>query len=184
MRKNFGPNPWLYPQPVLLIATYDEAGRPDVMNAAWGGPYSPDQVMLSLSEHQTTRNLRARGAFTVSFGDARHAAACDYVGLVSAADTPDKLEKAGFHTTKSEFVDAPIIDELPLTLECRLVKFNEDGKVIGQIANVSADEGILDGEGNIDTAQLNAIVFDPIQAAYRAVGDKVAPAFQIGASLK
>ena len=99
MRKNFGPNPWLYPQPVLLIATYDEAGRPDVMNAAWGGPYSPDQVMLSLSEHQTTRNLRARGAFTVSFGDTRHAAACDYVGLVSAADTPDKLEKAGFHTS-------------------------------------------------------------------------------------
>ncbi len=183
MRKNFDVNSWLYPQPVLIIGTYDADGKADVMNAAWGGQYEADQVMLCLSEHQTTKNLRATGAFTLSFGDVAHAVACDYVGMASAADVPDKMEKAGFHTTKSAFVNAPIIDELPLTLECKLLKFNEDGNVIGQIVNISADERILDGEGKIDTAKLDAIIFDPIQAAYRVVGDKVAAAFHDGAAL-
>ena len=184
MRKNFGTKSWVYPQPVLMIGTYDDSGKADVMNAAWGGQYEADQVMLCLGEHQTTKNIRSKKAFTVSFADVAHMAACDYVGIVSATDTPDKLEKAGFHTTKAEFVDAPVVEELPLTLECKLIKFNEDGNVIGQIVNVSADERILDSEGNIDTAKLDAIIFDPIQAAYRKVSDKVGQAFQVGAKLK
>ena len=184
MRKNFGVKSWLYPQPVLMIGTYDEQGRADVMNAAWGGQYEANQVMLCLGEHQTTKNIRAKGAFTLSFADVAHMAVCDYVGIVSATDTPDKMEKAGFHTTKAEFVDAPIIDELPLTLECKLVKFNEDGNVIGEIVNISADESILDADGNIDTDKLDAIIFDPIQAAYRKVADKVGAAFHDGAQLK
>ena len=184
MRKNFGVKSWVYPQPVLMIGTYDEAGKPDVMNAAWGGQYEANQVMLCLGEHQTTKNIRSKKAFTVSFADVAHMAACDYVGIVSGADTPDKLEKAGFHTTKAEFVDAPVIDELPLTLECKLVKFNEDGIVVGEIVNISADASILDGEGNIDTDKLDAIIFDPIQAAYRKVAGKVGAAFHDGAKLK
>ena len=184
MRKNFGVKSWVYPQPVLMIGTYDEAGKADVMNAAWGGQYEANQVMLCLGEHQTTKNLRAKKAFTLSFADVSHMVACDYVGIVSATDTPDKMDKAGFHTSKAEFVDAPIIDELPLTLECKLVKFNEDGNVIGEIVNISADESILDTEGNIDTGKLDAIIFDPIQAAYRKVGDKVGAAFHDGKRLK
>ena len=184
MRKNFGVKSWVYPQPVLMVGTYDESGKADVMNAAWGGQYDDNLVMLCLGEHQTTKNIRAKGAVTLSFADVAHMAACDYVGIVSATDTPDKMEKAGFHTTKAEFVDAPILDELPLTLECKLVKFNEDGNVIGEIVNISADESILDAEGNIDTDKLDAIIFDPIQAAYRKVAGKVGAAFHDGARLK
>ena len=185
MRKNFGPNPWLYPQPVLIIGTYDEEGRADAMNAAWGGTYDTHLVELCLSEgHRTTKNIRAKGAFTISFADAKHMAACDYVGIVSANDAADKMEKAGFHTTKSAFVDAPVIEELPLTLECKLVKFTEDGIVIGEIVNVSADERILDADGKVDTEKLDAIVFDPIRAIYRRVGEKAGNAFADGAKLK
>ena len=185
MRKNFGPNPWLYPQPVLIIGTYDEAGRADAMNAAWGGTYDTHLVELCLSEgHKTTKNIKAKGAFTVSFADEANMVACDYVGIVSGNDAADKMEKAGFHTTKSEFVDAPIIEELPLTLECKLVKFTEDGIVIGEIVNVSADERILGADGKVDTQKLNAIVFDPISAIYRKVGEKAGNAFSDGAKLK
>ena len=183
MRKNFGVKSWVYPQPVLMIGTYDETGKPDVMNAAWGGQYEANQVMLCLGEHQTTKNIRAKKAFTLSFADVAHMAACDYVGIVSATDTPDKMEKAGLHTSKAEFVDAPIIHELPLTLECKLVKFNEDGNVIGEIVNISADQSILADDGSIDTGKLDAIIFDPIQAAYRRVSDKVGAAFHDGKQL-
>ena len=183
MRKNFGVKPWLYPQPVLIVGTYDAEGKPDAMNAAWGGQYASNQVVLCLGDHKSTENIRLKGAFTVSFATASQVVASDYVGIVSAGDTPDKMEKSGFTTTKSEFVDAPVINELPLTLECRLVKFNEDGKVIGEIVNVSADEGIVEGDG-INAAKLDAIIFDPVNAAYLKLGEKVGNAFQDGAKLK
>lgn len=184
MRKNFGANTWMYPLPVLIVGTYDEAGKADAMNAAWGGIYDTNQVMLCLGEHKTTANIRAKGAFTVSFADADHVVPADYVGIVSANDTPDKMEKAGFHTTTSEFVDAPIIDELPMTLECKLVKFNEDGIVIGEIVNVSADERILGVDGKIDPAKLQAIAFDPVRNTYLVLGEKVGNAFRDGNRLK
>lgn len=131
MRKNFGKKTWFYPLPVLIIGSYDEKGNADAMNAAWGGIYDSDKVVLCLSEgHKTTGNIKKRGAFTVSFADAAHVVEADYVGLVSANDVEDKMERAGFHTTKSEFVDAPLIDELPVTLECRLIKINEDGNAL------------------------------------------------------
>ena len=127
MRKNFGAKPYTYPQPVLIIASYDENGTPDAMNAAWGGISDDTQISMCLSAgHKTVKNILKRKAFTVSMADAAHVAACDYVGIVSANDVPDKLEKAGFHTTRSEFVDAPLIDELPMTLECRLVTYDEE----------------------------------------------------------
>ena len=183
MRKNFGVKPWVYPQPVLMIGTYDENGKPNLMNAAWGGQYDANQVMLCLSSHKTTDNIKVSGAFTVSFATASTVVPCDYVGIVSANKEPNKMEKAGFTTVKSEFVNAPVINELPLTLECRFLKCNEDGNVIGQIVNVSADEGILT-DGNVDYKKLDAIIFDPAAAAYIRLGEKVGNAFKDGAKLK
>ena len=117
MRKDFGKKPWLYPLPVLIVGTYDPDGTPNAMNAAWGGLYDSDQVVLCLSAgHKTTHNIEEREAFTVSFATADQMAACDYVGMVSGNDTPDKLAKTGWHVTKSSKVDAPLFDELPLTL--------------------------------------------------------------------
>ena len=183
MRKNFGSKPWVYPQPVLMIGTYDENGKPNLMNAAWGGQYDSKEVMLCLSSHKTTDNIKLKKAFTVSFATAATVVPCDYVGIVSANKEPDKMAKAGLTTTKSEFVDAPIINELPLTLECRLLKFNEDGVVVGEIVNVSADESILT-DGNVDYKKLDAIIFDPTSAAYIRLGDKVGNAFRDGNKLK
>ncbi len=183
MRKNFGVKPWVYPQPVLMIGTYDENGKPNLMNAAWGGQYDANQVMLCLSSHKTTDNIKVTGAFTVSFATASTVVPCDYVGIVSAKQEPNKMEKAGFTTLKSEFVNAPIINELPLTLECKFLKCNEDGNVIGEIVNVSADESILT-DGNVDHKKLDAIIFDPATAAYIRFGEKVGNAFKDGAKLK
>ncbi len=186
MRKNFGAKPYTYPQPVFIIATYGEDNTADAMNAAWGGISDTTQISMCLSAgHKTVKNILARGAFTVSMADAAHVAECDYVGIVSANDVPDKLEKAGFHTTKSEFVDAPVIDELPMALECRLVSYDEEtGRLVGEIINVSADERILSPDGKIDPAKLDPITFDPVNNAYLKLGEKVGNAFQDGAGLK
>ena len=185
MRKNFGKKPWLYPQPVLIIGTYNADGSANAMNAAWGGIYEADQVVLCLSEgHKTTANIKAKKAFTVSIADAAHVVQADYVGLVSANQVANKLEKAGLHATQSAFVDAPLIDELPLAMECRLVKVNEDGNIIGEIVNVSADERILGADGLIDPAKLQAISFDPVHSAYLKLSEKVGNAFSDGAALK
>lgn len=185
MRKNFGSKPWVYPLPVLLIATYDEEGKTDVMNAAWGGLYDADKVVLCLSAgHKTTKNIIARKAFTVSFAEAGGVKAADYVGMVSANDTADKMERAGYHAVKSEFVDAPLIEELSMTLECRLIKVSEDGNIIGQIVNVSADERILNGDGEIDPEKLCPISFDPVRNVYVRMGEVVGKAFSDGAALK
>ena len=184
MRKDFGAKPWLYPLPVLIVGTYDEDGKADAMNAAWGGIYDTNQVMLCLGSHKTTDNIRSQGAFTVSFATAAETVAADYVGIVSANDEPDKMAKAGWHTTKAANVNAPLIDELPVALECQLVKFNEDGIVVGQIVNVTADESVLDGDGKIDPAKLQPISFDPVNNAYLVLGEKVGNAFQDGAKLK
>ena len=186
MRKNFGAKPYTYPQPVLIIASYDENGTPDAMNAAWGGISDDTQISMCLSAgHKTVKNILKRKAFTVSMADAANVAACDYVGIVSANDVPDKLEKAGFHTTRSEFVDAPLIDELPMTLECRLVSYDEEScRMVGEIVNVSAEEGVLDENGKIDPGKLQPITFDPVNNAYLKLGEKVGNAFRDGLALK
>lgn len=186
MRKNFGAKPWTYPQPVFIIATYGEDGTPDAMNAAWGGISDDTQISMCLSPgHKTVANILARGAFTVSMADAAHVAECDYVGIESANKVPDKVEKAGFHTEKAEFVDAPVILELPMAVECRLVSYDkEDCRLVGEIVNVSADETILDENGKIDPAKLAPIVFDPVNHAYLKLGEKVGNAFKDGMKLK
>lgn len=185
MRKNFGVKNWLYPMPVLIVGTYDENGAPNAMNAAWGGIYDTNLVMVCLAdEHKTTENIRKTGAFTVSFATAKTAVPCDYVGIVSANDVPDKFARAGFHAVKSEFVNAPIIEELPMTVECKLLKFNEDGICIGEIVNVSADESVLDENGKIDAGMLDPIIYDSVSHAYWSFGEKVGRAFFDGKKIK
>ena len=184
MRKNFGAKTWLYPMPVLIIGTYDENGTPCAMNAAWGGVYDTDEVMVCLADdHKTTENIKKTGAFTVSFATAKTVVPCDYVGIVSANDVPDKFERAGFHATKSEHVNAPVIDELPMTVECKLLKFNEDGICIGSIVNVSADESILDENGKVDVKKLDPIIYDGVTHAYIRLGEKAGQAFSDGTKL-
>lgn len=184
MRKNFGTKSWFYPLPVLIVGTYNEDGTADAMNAAWGGLYDADKVILCLSAgHRTTKNIQARGAFTVSFADAAHVVPSDYVGMVSANSEPQKIAKSGFHTVKSGFVDAPLIDELPVALECQLLKVNEDGNIIGRIVNVSADESVLT-DGGIDLAKFRPLSFEPVHNRYHVLGEAVGHAFQDGAALK
>ncbi|SEM63811.1 NADH-FMN oxidoreductase RutF, flavin reductase (DIM6/NTAB) family [Butyrivibrio sp. ob235] len=181
-RTNFGAKPLMYPQPVLIIGTYDENGVPNAMNAAWGITTDFKEISISLSEHKTTDNLAKRGAFTVSMATEDQVVACDYVGIESGRKVPDKFEKAGFHATKSEFVDAPLIDELPLALECKVKSFT-DGILVGEIVNVSADDSVIT-DGKVDMKKLRPIAFDPFNNAYVGIGEKVGNAFSDGAKLK
>ncbi len=185
MRKNFGTKSWLYPMPVLIVAAYDEAGVPNAMNAAWGGIHTDDHIGICLSEgHKTTKNILATKAFTVSMATAEQVVACDYVGIVSGNKEPDKFAKAGFHADKSEFVNAPIIRELPMTFECELVSYDkESNHLVGRIVNVSADESILTDD-LIDVAKLRPITYDPIKHHYIELGVKVGNAFSDGKELK
>lgn len=185
MRKNFGAKPILYPQPVFIIASYSEEGIPNAMNAAWGGIGEEDQIIMCISaEHKTTKNVLARKAFTVSMATADHVAACDYVGIVSGDKTEDKFARAGFHATKSEFVDAPLIDELPMAVECTLISYDpETCLMTGRIVNVCADESVLT-DGKIDPAKLRPITFDPANNAYLVLGEKVGNAFRDGLVLR
>ena len=186
MRKNFGAKPYTYPQPVFIVAAYDEDGTPHAMNAAWGGISDDTQLSMCLSPgHKTVKCLLKRGAFTVSMADAAHVVACDYVGVVSGNQVPDKFARAGFHATRGEFVDAPLINELPMAVECALVSYDpESCRLVGEIVNVSADARILDPAGNIDPAKFDPIIFDPVNHAYLKVGEKVGNAFQDGMQLK
>ena len=181
-RVNLGAHPLMYPQPVLIIGTYDENGVPNAMNAAWGITTDFKEITISLGEHKTTDNLRIRKAFTVSMATEDQVIPCDYVGIESANKVPDKFARAGFHATKSEFVDAPLIDELPLALECTVKSF-EDGILIGEIVNISADESVIT-DGKVDITKVKPISFDPFGNAYYGVGAKAGNAFKDGASLK
>ena len=156
MRKNFGAKPLTYPQPVFIIATYGEDGTPDAMNAAWGGISEMNEISLCLSAgHKTVKNILARKAFTVSMAEAGQVVACDYVGLVSGNRVSDKFARAGFHATKSAFVDAPLIDELSVAVECKLKDYNPETCILrGEIVNVSVDERALDAEGNVDVEKV------------------------------
>lgn len=186
MRKNLGAKPFMYPLPVLIIAAYDENGTPNAMNAAWGTIADFQQVAIYLSyDHKTTKNILNTKAFTVSMADAKHIKEADYVGIVSGNWVPDKVEKAGFHTVKSDLVNAPVIEELPLTMECKFVSYDDESELlIGEIVNVSADESILDVDGKIDPKKLNPIAYDSANHAYYTLGEKVGNAFSDGNQLK
>ncbi len=183
-RKNFGAKPFLYPQPVMIIGTYDENGKPNAMNAAWGGICGANEIIIDLGNHKTTENMKKTKAFTVSIADAAHVIACDYVGVESGSKVDDKMEKSGFTTVKSEFVNAPVINELPLTLECELKEIINGSLYLGEIKNVSADESILGDDGEVDLSQFTPITYDPIHHGYYALGEKVGDAFKDGLQLR
>lgn len=184
MKKNFGKQTYLYPMPVLIIATYDENGNADIMNAAWGGIHNTNQIGVCIDpSHKTADNLKLKKAFTVSIGDAEHVAQCDYVGIVSAKKDSDKLKKSGFTVSKSKLIDAPVINELAMCLECELVSYDDKtGCTVANIVNVSADESVLT-DGKIDPSKLNAITYDPVNHKYLKLGEAVGNAFSDGKSL-
>lgn len=162
-RVNFGAKPNMYPLPVLIIATYDKDGNPDAMNAAWGVVTDFNEISISMATEDTV-------------------VGCDYVGIESGRKVSDKFARAGFHATKSEFVNAPLIDELPMALECKVKSF-DNGILVGEIVNVCADESVLT-DGKIDPKKLKPIAFDPVNNTYLAMGDKVGDAFGSGKALK
>ena len=185
MKKNFGVKNWMFPMPVLMIGTYDADGMPNMMNAAWGGITLEDQITICIdTSHKTWANIAARKAFTVAFGTADAVVSCDYLGIVSGNDVADKVAKSGFNAVKSEFVDAPVMAELPLVLECELVSMNEENcNVVGRIINCAVEESALT-DGKPDAAKMKPLCFDTCQHVYRLMGETVAKAFFCGTELK
>lgn len=184
MKKDLGVQPALYPMPVLMIATYNEDDTVDVMNMAWGGICARDMVALNISRgHKTAKNLEARGAFTLSVADVAHLDESDYFGIASGNKVADKFERTGMTATKSSRVDAPVVDQYPLTLECSVVEMQEQPyglRVLGKIENVLADEAVLNEDGKVDPVKLNAFAFDQFQSGYYALGEKVGQAWNSG----
>ena len=185
MRRSFGPQPYLFPMPVLIIGTYNEDGVPNAMNAAWGTIADMDRVAIFLADHKTTQNIFARKDFTVSLATADQVVPADYVGIVSANDEPNKFAKTGWTAEKSALVDAPLFAELPVALECRMVSYDEESELlIGQIVNGCADESVLREDGSVDMAKLRPIAYDPMNHDYLLVTEKVGNAFEDGVELK
>ena len=183
MRKNIKVTEAIFPMPVLMIATYNEDGSIDVMNAAWGTMLERNQVILNLTEtHKTVKNIKERKAFTVSIADSDHVVEADYFGIVSGNNTPNKFENSGLTATKSENIDAPIINEFPICLECEFIEYGECG-VIGKVVNVTADDKVMNGD-NVNISLINAIAFDPYTHGYYKVNERVGNAFKDGLQLK
>ncbi len=182
MRKDLGNKMYFLPLPVLMIGTYDNDGNANVMNAAWGGICDYGKIYISLSKHKTTDNLELKKAFTVAFATKRTEEISDYFGVTSGY-REDKILKSGVHVIKSNYVDAPIIAEYPLTLECIVDSF-EGGQLIGKIVNCSVDEEYLDENGNIDIDKMELITFDMVSNTYRVLGNVVGKAFKDGLNLK
>lgn len=187
MRKDLGAKTYLYPMPVLIIGTYDKNFNPDAMNAAWGGIYDNNQVVISLASHRTTDNIRLNKAFTISFATVETVKESDYVGIVSLSKDKDKMKKSGLHDFKSDKINAPLFKEYPLTLECKLISLEgeegEGGILIGEIINVSADESILTNS-KIDLEKFHPITYDGSNHKYIALGKEVGDAFKIGNLIK
>lgn len=181
-KKDLGAKSILFPMPVLIIGTYDAAGVPNAMNAAWGMISDANEISISLSDHKTTENFMVTGAFTVGFATEGTVIPCDYVGIESGKYVPDKFARAHFTETKSKFVNAPVINELPVALECKVKSF-EDGILIGEIINVTADEAVMT-DGKIDLKKVKPIAYDPISNNYFALGEVAGTAFSDGNILK
>lgn len=187
MRKDLGVIPAVYPMPVLMVATYDENGKVDVMNAAWGMISGMDQITLFISEgHKTTKNIRQVKAFSVSIADQPHMAEADFFGIASGNDMDDKFERTGFTVEKSTHVNAPVVQEFPVSMECELTEIVETEHlhaVVGKIVNVNVDEKVLDEDGKVAVEKLNALIFDQFKAGYYVTGQKVGQAWVAGKEL-
>lgn len=184
MKKSLGAKPLIYPQPVLIVSTYGEDGTPDAMNVAYGGIVNSNRLQINIGvRHKTSENIKEKKEFTVGIADVKNMIPADYVGIVSGNDTPDKMEKTGWTLVKSKTVDAPVIDELPITLECRLEEMNQYDqtyRVVAEIVNVLVDDSVLTEEGTVDATKLQAISYDPSTYAYLKLGSPVGQAFEDG----
>lgn len=187
MKKELGVQPYLFPMPTYMIGTYNEDDSVDVMMMAWGGICDTKMVALNLeADHKTVENLRNRNAFTLAVPGTETIAQSDFLGIATSNKMADKFARTGLHAVKSDKVDAPVIEEYPLTLECRVVEFQDQPyglRVLGEIVNVLADESVLDEKGRIDAAKLHAFAFDQMRHDYYAIGDVVGKAWNIGAPL-
>ncbi len=187
MKKNLGVIPAVYPMPVLMVAAYDENGKVNVMNAAWGMICAMDKIALFIDEdHKTTQNILKTKAFTVSIADKAHMEAADFFGIATGNKMPDKFERTGYHASKSEFVNAPVIEEFPVVMECELSEIISSGNVyavIGKILNVGAEESVLSDNGKVAPEKLNALIFDQFRSGYYVTGEKVGQAWNAGAGL-
>ena len=185
MRKDFGAKTRLYPMPVMILAAYGKDGTPLAMNAGWVGVASKDTVFVGLARnHRTTQYILESGAFSLSPATADQLVACDYVGIESGKDVADKMERSGFHLHRAEHVNAPVPEELPMTLECELISYDADRELLlGRVVNVSADERILGETGRIDADKARFLTLDPGSLRYRTVGPVVGQAFHDGLML-
>lgn len=186
--KSFGQKAWMLPQPVLIIGTYDKSGKPNAMNAAWGGQWDDKEIMISMGAHATTQNLNNCPDFTVAFATQGTMVASDFVGIVSAKNDPDKIVKTGWKTVKSENVNAPVFTDFPLTLECRIkekIDESESGYyIVAEIVNILVDENYLAEDGKPDVEKMQLVTFDPVHHGYIALGRRVGNAFADGRQLK
>ena len=187
MKKELKVKPYLFPMPVLMIATYDENGTVDVMNMAWGGICAENMVSLNIGEeHKTSANIKKTGAFTLSIADIPHIQETDFFGIASGNNMPDKFQRSGLTAVKSKKVNAPIVQEFPLTLECKVVEAKNEVygfHVIGEIVGILAEESVLNEKGKVDPTRLNAFLFDQFQNGYYAIGAKVGQAWNAGVPL-
>ena len=186
--KSFAPKPWVAPQPVLIIGTYNEDGKANAMNAAWGGQWDMKEIMISMGKHQTTDNLNRNGEFTVAFATTDTMVASDFVGIVSAKNDPEKMAKTSWKSVKAEKVNAPVFTCFPMTMECRIkekIDESEEGYyIIAEIVNILVDENYLAEDGNPDIEKMQLITFDPVHHGYIQLGKKVGQAFSDGKALK
>ncbi len=186
--KSFKSNPWLLPQPVLIIGTFDKEGKPNAMNAAWGGQWDMHEIMISLGSHATTDNLAQCGEFTVTFATAGTMVTADYVGIVSGRNTPDKMTKAGWTVEKAPNINAPMFKEFPMTLECKVKQKMDESEsgyyLIAEIVNILCDEKYLAADGNPDVEKMKLITYDPVHHTYIQLGKIVGKAFSDGKGLK
>lgn len=187
MKKNLGVVQAVYPMPVLMVAAYDENGKVNVMNAAWGMICNEDRIALFIDEdHKTTQNLLKTKAFTVSIADRDHMEAADFFGIASGNTMPDKFERTGYTAVQSEFVNAPVIDEFPVVMECELAEVAETESfycIVGRIINTAAEEKVLSENGKVDPSKLQALIFDQFQHGYYVSGEQVGKAWNAGAGL-
>lgn len=186
--KSFAPKPWLAPQPVLIIGTYDKNGVANAMNAAWGGQWDMKEIIISMGNHATTENLAINGEFTVAFATVDTLVASDFVGIVSAKNDPKKMEKTGWKIVKAEKVNAPVFTNFPMTLECRITQKIDESEtgyyLVAEIVNILVDENYLAEDGNPDIEKMQLITFDPVHHGYIQLGKKVGQAFADGKTLK
>ena len=187
MRKKLNVTEGIFPMPVLMVATYNDDDSVNVMNAVWGTMQARDTVALQLTEsHKTVKNIKKRGAFTVSIADVNHVVEADYFGVVSGNKVTNKFENSGLTSSKSEMIDAPVINEFPVCLECEFIEYQNNAYgcgVIGKVINITADDSVMVND-KIDMSLVNAIAFDPYTHGYYRVSERVGEAFKDGLQLK